>query len=89
MAKLRPRSPTRQDEKHYQQWAEEYLFNDRKCDYCERLLPEENLQIHDVYDHEAGRDLEKKVFCSTYCYAAGRQPELIDNEKLTAEVIRR
>lgn len=75
MARLLSRAPTQQDEHAYYQWAAEYLWNDRRCDFCERLLPEDDITEHDVWKN--GIDIPKAVYCSESCWALDRQPQLV------------
>lgn len=75
MAKLLGRSPTEQDEHAYYQWAKKYLWNDRRCDRCDVLLPEDDVHVHDVW--EDGRKLPKRVYCSEACYAIDRAPQRV------------
>lgn len=75
--RLLPRNPTPTEEHAYYEWAREYLWNDRRCDWCDAMLPERSHSTHDVYDRETGEDLPKRVYCDEVCYAHDQQPHRI------------
>lgn len=70
MANLLSRAPTPQDEHAYYQWAKKYLWNDRRCDNCTALLPEDDIHVHDVW--KDGRNVPERVYCDEVCYAMDR-----------------
>lgn len=74
MAKLLGRAPTQRDEHAYYKWAKKYLWNDRRCDYCGRLLPEDDIHEHDVW--RDGVDVPVGVYCTEDCWALDRHPQL-------------
>ncbi len=77
MARILSRNPTPRQEHAYYQWAEKYLWNDRRCDHCTALLPEDDMYIHDCWDNHNNFKIPKTVYCSNYCYSAARQPRVI------------
>lgn len=77
MPTLLPRAPTEHEEHAYYQWAEKYLWNDRRCDHCDALLPEDDISVHDVYDRETGEKIPKTVYCDEVCFALENQPHRI------------
>lgn len=75
MANLLGRNPTPHDEHAYYEWAKKYLWNDRRCDRCDILLPEDNPVVHDVW--KDGQKVPKRVYCTEACWALDRQQEMV------------
>ena len=75
------RAPSPEDEHAYYQWAQKYGWNDRRCDNCSALLPEDGVHVHDVYDNVNGVDIPETVYCSEFCFVESRQPRRLSSDR--------
>lgn len=71
MAHAHSQTPSEKDPR-YHNWAREYLEADYRCDYCQRLLPEQDLHRHNCYDGATGEKIPMTIYCSEQCYKLNR-----------------